>query len=213
MKWYIFEAMSGLKKFKNKLAVASVCVTFDADKGGITTIPVTSDGKSSGLKGDIPTISSELIKKAKSIKVYSAWKSSKGKPYSTIRMNSYDPTKTDSVPLIDCTLDSIIRDELQNDSIANRVHKTLNEDLEMLDEFAVLKKVWDKIKGIGGSALNWLKGFIGRVMKKIRAAFDKIKKLGAKMYHGLLNFMGIEISSVKETVPSDLQGFIYGTAD
>ena len=56
MKWYIFEAMSGLKKFKNKLAVASVCVTFDADKGGITTIPVTSDGKSSGLKGDIPTI-------------------------------------------------------------------------------------------------------------------------------------------------------------
>ena len=91
--------------------------------------------------------------------------------------------------------------------------KTLNEDLEMLDEFAVLRKVWDKIKGIGGSALNWLKGFIGRVMKKVRAAFDKIKKLGAKMYHGLLNFMGIEISSVKETVPSDLRGFIYGTTD
>ena len=213
MKWYIFEAMSGLKKFKNKQAVASVCVTFDPDKGGITSIPVTSDGKSSGLNNEKPSVSDELITKAKSIKVYSAWKSSKGKPYSTIRMNSYDPTKTDSVPLIDCTLDSIIRDELQNDSIANRVHKTLNEDLEMLDEFAVLRKVWDKIKGIGGSALNWLKGFIGRVMKKVRVAFDKIKKLGAKMYHGLLNFMGIEISSVKETVPSDLQGFIYGTAD
>ena len=50
-------------------------------------------------------------------------------------------------------------------------------------------------------------------MKKVKAAFEKIKKLGAKMYHGLLNFMGIEISSVKEKVPSDLQGFIYGTAD
>ena len=213
MKWYVFEAMSGLKKFKNKLAVASVCVTFDADKGGITTIPVTSNGKSSGLKGDTPTISSELIKKAKSVKVYTAWKSSKGKPYSTVRMNSYNPTTIDTIPLIDCTLDSIIRDELQNDRMANQVHRTLNEDLVVLDEFAIIRKVVGKIKSIGKSALNWLKGFVGRVLTKVKAAFAKIKKLGEKMYHGLLNFMGIEVSSVNEKVPSDLQGFVYGTAD
>ena len=97
--------------------------------------------------------------------------------------------------------------------MANKVHRTLNEDLVMLDEIAVLGRVWNKIKGIGGNALKWLKGFVGKVMKKVKAAFEKIKKLGAKMYEGLFNFMGIEISSVKEKVPSDLQGFIYGTAD
>ena len=128
-------------------------------------------------------------------------------------MNSYDPTEKDSVPLIDCTLDSIIGEVLQDDEMANKVHRTLNEDLVILDEFAVLRKVWNKVKSIGGKAMKWLKGFIGKVMKKVKAAFEKIKKLGAKMYHGLLNFMGIEISSVKEKVPSDLQGFIYGTAD
>ena len=128
MEYYVFEAMSGLKKFKNKLSVASVCVTFDSEQGGIEMINVTPDGSSGGLNVNNPSISDELKTKASKVKVYSAWKSSKGKPYSTIRMNSYNPNETDSIPLIDCTLDSIIRDELQNDSIANRVHKTLNEE-------------------------------------------------------------------------------------
>jgi hypothetical protein len=213
MEYYVFEAMSGLKKFANQQAVASVCVTFDPEKGGIEMINVTPDGSSKGLNINSPSISSELKTKASKVKVYSAWKSSKGKPYSTIRMNSYDPTEKDSVSLIDCTLDSIIGEVLQSDEMANKVHRTLNEDLVMLDEIAVLGRVWNKIKGIGGNALKWLKGFVGKVMKKVKAAFEKIKKLGAKMYEGLFNFMGIEISSVKEKVPSDLQGFIYGTAD
>ena len=213
MEYYVFEAMSGLKKFANQQAVASVCVTFDPEKGGIEMINVTPNGSSKGLNVKEPSLSSELKTKAKSVKVYSAWKSSKGKPYSTIRMNSYDPTEKDSVSLIDCTLDSIIGEVLQSDEMANKVHRTLNEDLVMLDEIAVLGRVWNKIKGIGGNALKWLKGFVGKVMKKIEVAFEKIKKLGAKMYEGLFNFMGIEISSVKEKVPSDLQGFIYGTAD
>ena len=97
--------------------------------------------------------------------------------------------------------------------MANQVHRTLNEDLVVLDEFAIIRKVVGKIKSIGKSALNWLKGFVGRVLTKVKAAFAKIKKLGEKMYHGLLNFMGIEVSSVNEKVPSDLQGFVYGTAD
>ena len=43
MKWYVFEAMSGFKKFKDQNSIASVCVTFDAVKGGLTKINVTSD--------------------------------------------------------------------------------------------------------------------------------------------------------------------------
>ena len=64
-KWYIFEAMSGLKKFKNIQSVASVCVTFDPKKGTLSKINVTPDGKSSGLKGNIPKVSLEVETLAK----------------------------------------------------------------------------------------------------------------------------------------------------
>ena len=212
MKWYVFECMSGLKKFSDKRSIASVCVTFDADNGGITTIPVTSDGKSSGLTGT-PTPSSELISKAKSVKVYSAWKSSKGNPYSTIRVSGYDPTKPDKIPLLDCTLDSIIKEELKNDEIANQVHTTLNEELVMLDEFKIIKKVISKLQSIGRNAINWLQGFFKKVMKKVKMVFARIKQMGEKMFDALFEFLGIEISSVKESVSKELQGFIYGMTD
>ena len=212
MKWYVFECMSGLKKFSDKRSIASVCVTFDADNGSITTIPVTSDGKSSGLTGT-PTPSSELISKAKGVKVYSAWKSSKGNPYSTIRVSGYDSTKSDKIPLLDCTLDSIIKDELKNDELANQVHTTLNEELVMLDEFAIIKKVLGKIKSIGRNAMNWLQGFFQKVMKKVKMVFEGIKQMGEKMFTALFEFLGIEITSVKESVSKELQGFIYGMAD
>ena len=211
MKWYVFECMSGLKKFNDPKSIASVCVTFDADGGGITTIPVTSDGKSSGLKGE-PTPSKELISKAKGVKVYSAWKSSKGNPYSTIRVSDYNPTKLDKIPLLDCTLDSIIKDELKNDELANQVHTTLNEEIVMLDEFTIIKKVLNKIKGLGKSATKWLQGFFQKVMKKVKVVFQKIKQMGEKIFVALFEFLGIEISSVKEKVPSDLQGFFYKSA-
>ena len=55
MEYYVFEAMSGLKKFKNKLSVASVCVTFDSEQGGIEMINVTPDGSSGGLNVNNPS--------------------------------------------------------------------------------------------------------------------------------------------------------------
>ena len=113
----------------------------------------------------------------------------------------------------DCTLNSIIRDELQNDEMANQVHRTLNEDLVMLDEFAVLGKVWNKVKDVGKNALNWMKGFFAKVMKKIKVVFEKIKKMGKKIFEATFEFLGISITSAKATVPKDIQGFIYGMAD
>jgi len=216
MKWYVFEAMSGFKKFKDKKSIASVCVTFDAERGGLEKINVTSDGGSSGLKVNNASkikLSQELITKSEKIKVYSAWKSSGSKPYSVLRLSNYDPINPDIVPLVDCTFNDIIREELQNDIEANNVVKTLQEELVMLDEFALIKKVFNKMKSVGKSALDWVQGFFKRVMAKVGKVFESIKKLGAKMFEGLFEFLGIEITSVKETVPKDLHGFIYGMAD
>ena len=213
-KWYVFEAMSGYRKFKKseRKSVASVCVTFDSVGGGLSTINVTTNGSSSGFIGEMKP-SKALIDKSKQVKIYSAWKSSGGNPYSTLRLSDYNPTKPDTIPLVDCTLNDIIRDELQNDIEANNVVKTLQEELVMLDEFAIVKKVFGKMKSIGKSALNWVQGFFKKVMAKVKKVFESIKKLGAKMFHAVFEFLGIRVTSVKETHPKEIHGFVYGMAD
>jgi len=209
VKWYVFEAMSGFRKFKKeeRNSVASVCVTFDAVGGGLEKINVTANGKAT-WKSMKP--SKELIAKAGKVKIYSAWKSSGSRPYSTLRVSSYDPTKKDR--LVDYTLNDIIREELSNDVQANILYKNLNEDLMVLDEFALFKKVMGKIKSVGRNAISWARGFFERVMVKVKKVFENIKKLGAKMFTALFEFLGIEITSVKETVPKDLHGFFYKMA-
>ncbi|SVC40273.1 uncharacterized protein METZ01_LOCUS293127, partial [marine metagenome] len=124
-----------------------------------------------------------------------------------------DNHEPDYVPLLDCTLNSIIKDELRNDEMANQVHRTLNEDLVMLDEFALIKKVWGKVKSIGKSAMNWVKGLFAKIMKKVKVIFEKIKKMGKKIFEATFEFLGITITKVKTTVPKDIQGFVYGMAD
>ena len=214
--WFVFEAMSGFKKFGKggRQSVASICTTFDADKHGITSIKLTDNGKNTSLSNveNIPKLSQELKTKASKVKIYAAWKSSGIRPYSTLRVSG-DNHEPDYVPLLDCTLDSIIRDELSNDELANQVHRTLNEDLVMLDEFALIKKVWGKIKSIGKNAMNWAKGFFAKVMKKVKVVFEKIKKMGKKIFEAAFEFLGITITKAKATVPKDIQGFVYGMAD
>ena len=50
-------------------------------------------------------------------------------------------------------------------------------------------------------------------MKKVKMVFARIKQMGEKMFDALFEFLGIEISSVKESVSKELQGFIYGMTD
>jgi hypothetical protein len=108
--WFCFEAMSGFKKFDaHELASASVCATFNPDKGTVTKINVTSNGKKKF--GKVPKISSELKKKASGVKIYAAWKSSGKNPYSVLRVSGDDHTR-DKETYVDCTLQSLIRDEI-----------------------------------------------------------------------------------------------------
>ena len=75
------------------------------------------------------------------------------------------------------------------------------------------KKVVDKLKGLAGSAKVWVQSLFKKIMNKVKKTLLAIKKLGAKMFDALFRFLGIELKSVKETVPKDLHGFFYGMAD
>ena len=215
-KWYCFEAMSGLKKFKNIQSVASVCVTFDPIKGTLSKINVTPNGKSSGLEGSIPKVSQEVEDLAAKVKIFSAWKSTGANPRSVLRLvSSYNPLSntTTKTPLVEQNLIGIIRDELKRDYYANKVIQNLHEEMEQLDEFAIIKKVVDNIKGLARSAKTWVQSLFKKIMIRVKKTLQTIKKLGAKMFDALFRFLGIELKSVKETVPKDLHGFFYGMAD
>ena len=201
-KWYTFEAMSGYKKFSNQQSIASVCVEFNPDTGAITkNIPVTPDGKSNF--GSKPKVSSEVESISQKIKIFAAWKTGDGSPNSVIRAL---PEETD-------TFRGIILNELRNDKVANKVITNLNEEIEQLDEFALMRKVFNKVKGLTSKATTWLNNLFTKIMKKVKAALEKIKQMGTKLFEKLFEFFNIAISAVRESFPSNLHGFIYGMSD
>jgi len=206
LKWYIFEAMSGYKKFDGSLSAASVCVTFNADDGNISMINVTSNGKSKGLKG-APTPSNELIAKASKVKVYSAWKSSGSKPYSTFRISGDNHTR-DKETLVDCTLSDIIRKEIMLDEDVKSLGMNLTEEIIALDEFALIKSIAGKLKQAGKDSLKWAQGFFKKVSQQVSKALKGIMKFGARMFEALFQFLGIEITDVSASVPSDMSDFV-----
>mgnify|MGYP000636624311 CR=1 FL=1 len=203
MKYLVYEAMSGSKKFSLQKAKASVCIEFNADNGQISKfIPVTVDGKNKF--GDVPNVSSELASMASKVKVYAAWKSGKGNPYSSLRISSRFGEKEE-------TLQSLVKEIVRKDNIANAV---LKEEIEQLDEFIAIGRVFDKLKDVGRNAINWIKNLIGKIIKAVSNALDKIAKLGKKMFEGLFKFLNIQLdSSTKITYPSEINGFIHGMAD
>jgi len=207
MEWYCFEAMSGYKKFKKgSQSAASVCVTFDDAKWDISTINVTDGGLSKNLSGT-PKLSSELKSKARGIKVYSAFKSSGTKPYSVLRLAGDDHTR-DMETLIPATLDDIIREEILLDEDIKSLGLNLTEDIVRLDEFALLRSIFGKLKNIGKDATKWLTDFFKKVSQQVSKALSGIMKLGNRLFEGLFQFLGIEITSVKASVPSELADFV-----
>jgi hypothetical protein len=47
----------------------------------------------------------------------------------------------------------------------------------------------------------------------VKQTLSKIKKLGAKMFETLFKFLGMVVSKVRESIPRDVAGFVYGMAD
>ena len=208
LKWYTYEAMSGYKKFSIQKGKASVCLEFDSNTGDVSKfIEVTKGGKSNGLT-DTPDVSSDVIGISKKLKIYSAWKSAGSSPYSTLRLgltNDFTTMDFYNSNTTTDTLSAIIRKEVLNDKIANAV---LKEEIYQLDEFKIIGRTLGKLKNLGKSALTWFKGLISKIMKKVKQSLDRIKKMGSKMFQSLFKFLGIELKSVKVSIPSEIQGFV-----
>ena len=204
-----YEAMSGHKKFNENQPKASICIEFDPDKGIITkSIETTPGGKPKFTTG-IPKISDDISTLASKVKLYAAWKSSKGDPYSSFRFGvpAEGRFTTNQLP----TLREIIISEIKKDKIMNAV---LNEDREIYDlhEFdpiAAIKKTYDKVKGIAGTAFEWVKGLVSKIMKAVRKTLDGIKQMGKDVYKGIFRFLGIELAKADVTPPSDASHFFF----
>ena len=89
----------------------------------------------------------------------------------------------------------------------------LKEEIEQIDEFAAIGRVFDKLKEVGKNAINWIKNLVTKILNAVKNALNKIAQMGSKMFEGLFKFIGIEIRTVRTSFPADLNGFIFGTKD
>ena len=198
--WFIFEAMSGYSKFKENRAVASVCMEFSADNGDVTKfIEVAPKGLISGISGS-PSVSGKIKSIASGAKIYAAWKSSGGNPYSVLRVSSYGEDEN----FDEMTLRGCIRKTIHEDKISQAF---LREEDGQLDEFKFIGRAFDRIKKMGKNAILWVKNLITKIMKAVTQALNKIKKMGKKIFEGLFKFVGLT-PTVGSTVPNEIKGFV-----
>ena len=198
--WFIFEAMSGYSKFREKKAIASVCMEFNANNGSVTKfIEVTPKGRSAGISG-APQVSGKIKKVAGGAKLYASWKSSGGNPYSVLRVNSVgEDDNYDEMTLRGC-----IRKTIAEDKISQAL---LKEEIEELDEFRFIGRAFDRIKKMGKDAILWVKNLITKILKAVQQALDKIKRMGKKVFEGIFNFIGIE-PTVRTSIPGEIERFV-----
>ena len=192
--------MSGYKKFSIQKGKASVCLEFDADNGSVSKfIEVTPNGKSAGVSGS-PKLSGEIKTVAAGAKLYAAWKSSGGNPYSTLRVASVgEDDNYDEMTLRGC-----IRKTIAEDKISQAF---LREEVEELDEFRFIGRTFDRIKKMGKDAILWVKNLITKILKAVQQALDKIKRMGKKVFEGIFNFIGLE-PTVRTSIPGEIEGFV-----
>lgn len=206
VKWFVYEAMSGYKKFDNRIAAASICIEFDETSGNLKVINITPDGSNKGLR-ETPSVNKEVEAIAKKVKIYSSWKSSGGNPYSVMRiaLNKQKKVKLENAYIP--TLRGIIRETLMNDNISGML---LKEDLQQLDEFRIIGSVLNTLTKLGKNAKVWFTNLVKTIMAAVSKAFDQIRKLGAKAYHALLGFLGLEVADAGfDKLPKEYAEFIF----
>ena len=178
---FCFEAATGTHKFLDKDAIANVLVEFDPGKGKIT-----KNMKIVKVEDAAPL--------AKTNKFYVSFKTSSNKPYLALRSSQL--SKKELAGLKESFRDIVI-DEMSNSEFGMQM---LSEsEQEQLDEFTMFNRLADKVKGVSTAAKNAAKKVYNAIMKRVKAAFAYIKSLGEKMFSALLNFLGMDVSSVKIT--------------
>ena len=202
-----YEAMSGHKKFNENQPKASICIEFDPNKGTISkSIETTPGGKPKFTTG-IPKVSSDISTLASKVKLYAAWKSSSGDPYSSFRLGLAAEGRftTNQLP----TLREIIISEIKKDKIMNALltEGTCNLHEINFDPIGALKKGYDKVKNLAKSAFVWVKNLISNIMKAVRKTLDGIKQMGKNVFKGIFEFLGIELDKADVTPPRDVAHF------
>ena len=206
---FIFEAASGLTKFKAGLGTASHLVEF-TENGTISKN--YSIGTIAGLGDGQWNIGKEISKMANQIDFYVSFKTGSKNPYSALRTKSAKQVKNeqfefnnmDNMP----TLRDLVFETLEEDGTL-----LLTEENLQLDEWALVQKAFDKVKRRASKmkgwvedkvkgAMNWLKGFVELLLKKVKQVLSKIVELGKKALHALLKFFGFEPRNASSSGPA-----------
>ena len=204
-----YEAMSGHKKFNENQPKASICIEFDPDKGIITkSIETTPGGKPKFATGT-PKISKDISTLAGKVKLYAAWKSSSGDPYSSFRFGVPAMKESRFLNQQLPTLKQIVISEIKKDKIMNALltEGTCNLHEINFDPIGAIKKAYDKVKGLAGTALAWIQGLVSKIMAAVRKTLDGIKQMGKDVFTGIFKFLGIELDKADVTPPGDVAHF------
>ena len=204
-----YEAMSGHKKFNENQPKASICIEFDPDKGIITkSIETTPGGKPKFATGT-PKISKDISTLAGKVKLYAAWKSSSGDPYSSFRFGVPAMKESRFLNQQLPTLKQIVISEIKKDKIMNALltEGTCNLHEINFDPIGAIKKAYDKVKGLAGTALAWIQGLVSKIMAAVRKTLDGIKQMGSQVFTGIFKFLGIELDKADVTPPGDVAHF------
>ena len=204
-----YEAMSGHKKFNENQPKASICIEFDPGKGIITkSIKTTPSGKPKFAIG-APKISKDISTLAGKVKLYAAWKSSSGDPYSSFRFGVPAMKESRFLNQQLPTLKQIVISEIKKDKIMNALltEGTCNLHEINFDPIGAIKKAYDKVKGLAGTALAWIQGLVSKIMAAVKKTLDGIKQMGKDVFTGIFKFLGIELDKADVTPPGDVAHF------
>ena len=175
---FCFEAATGRVKFgSSSQGVANSIVTF-TDTGKITDILQldSADGAGSVL--------------SRGNNFYVSFKTSSGSA-SYLALRSKKLSKKELGNLVaEETFHGIIHEELSKGGL-------LLEDVQQLDEFALLSKLAGKAKDVTSNIAMTAKRVFDAIIDRIRNAFNYIVALGKRAISALLRFFGIRIDNVR----------------
>ena len=106
------------------------------------------------------------------------------------------------------TLRDLVLETLEDDGTI-----LLTEECQQLNEWDLVKRAFDKVKKRASKirgwvqdkakdAMDWLKGFIGALYKKVKQVLTKIVAMGKKALHALLHFFGFEPKDAASSGPA-----------
>ena len=175
---FCWEAATGHGKFgQDTWPTANVIITFKGTGGVQYTQKLES-----------PETDGKVL--ARGNNFYVSFKSSGGARAGLAMRAKGIPTskqiKDDYIP----TFADIITEEAYNSGMF------LTEDIQRLDEFALLNKLKKGAKGVSAKVVGVAKKALANIKAKMKKAFAAIKRLGQNMWFGLLNFLGLGVKNV-----------------